>query len=155
MPSIPLWVLGKNFTSLTIRQQMVGADGTLTDGGAGATNILAFKDGFTFTNATVREQISPDNAMIVHNVILEDELSASVNLLLPNVGGDPHPVLTLFQSSDIYKLVFGFGSGGSAKTHTVYMGRGDMTITSTGKGAARIEFTLTSIDAGNDTWGIA
>jgi len=155
MPSIPLWVLGKNLTALTIRQQTVGADGALTDGGSGATSLLPFKDGLTFNYSGVLEEVGADNSTIANNVLLMDQLSMSINTLLPNVGGDPHPLVTLFKANSHFKVVMTFGTGGSAKTHTLYFIRENVTLNSTGRSAWRCEATLASVDASTDTWGIA
>lgn len=155
MPSIPLWVLGKNLTALTIRQQTVGADGALTDGGSGATSLLAIKDGLTFNSSAELENIGADNATIANNVILQDDLSMTINALMPNIGADPHPLVTLFKANSHFKVVMTFGTGGSAKTHTLYFVRGNTSISSVGRGAFKVEATLASVDAGVDTWAIA
>lgn len=155
MATIPIWVLGKNWTAVTIRQQTVGTDGALTDGGSGATALTNLKQGLEWTVTPVEEEINADNSTRMHMVTVADQYAASIDLLMPNVGGDPHPVATLFNANEIFKLVFTYGTGGSAKTWTWYGKRGPLTITSQGRGAARLSFQLSSIDAGSDTVAIA
>lgn len=155
MPSIPLYVLGKHLTAFTIREQTVGADGALTDAGAAATSLLAIKEGISLNSAAELENIGPDNDLIENNVILQDGLSMTINVLLPNVGGDPHPLITLFRANSHFKVVLTFGRGGSAKTHTMYFVRNTVNINSAGRGAWKCEATLASVNVGVDTWGIA
>ncbi|TXH19681.1 MAG: hypothetical protein E6R03_00225 [Hyphomicrobiaceae bacterium] len=154
MPNIPLWLTGKHFTSMVMRRQAVGTDGALTNAGSDVT-LTNYKNGFEFSIDPTVENINADNSTWEHEVIVADALRASVDLLMPHVGGDPNPVLAEFLAADIYKFTWVYGSGTSQKTQVAYMKRGPIRTNSTGRGAVKVSFELGPVDAGASTFAVS
>lgn len=155
MPSVPLWVLNKHFTAINVTPQDVAANGALTDDSGGAISLINFKTGMEFAVEPVEEEIAPDNSAWENMVTTHDRLVFSLDLLQPNIGGDPVPMLTAYLNFEYFKVVFTFGSGLSATTVTFYMKRGRKGISSSGRGAARGQVTFSSIDVGASTLAVS
>ena len=149
MPTIPVWLLGKNVTAVSITgQALTGA--TLADSGS-AVALLAKTQGINHSITPELQEINSMNSTRQNNVILSDGFQFTINCLMVNDGTDPAPLRTLVNTFDYLKVVFTKGSGGSAETYTAYCVRGAYNEDMQGRGAGICSLVLEAIDAGSST----
>lgn len=146
-PNIPNWLKGRDFTSLILRRQAVAANGELSNAvGSSDVELAASKVGFEYRLSPEHADLSVDNATVKHHVILVDDYQISMRVQMPNIGGDPHPILTEILQGDIFKLTFVYGATAAKDTHIIYGVRGEYGEMHTGKSASVASFDLLAID---------
>ena len=149
MPTIPLWMLGRHLVSVVLVGQNTSTAGALTDSTRTAT-LTAVVNGLDHARTPTKAEINALNTTREHNVVLSDGFTLNLNILQVNNGSDPSPLSTLTFTDDYFKATFVKGTGGSAKTTTMYLSRGAYNEGFQGRGSQIASLALDSIDTGTD-----
>jgi len=148
--TIPLWLLGKHFTVVSITPQTVSNVGALSNGTA--VNLTRLKTSLSINIDPQKEAINDDASLWEHNVVLADSFSFSLEVLMTNVNGvSPNKLYDAIAASDICKLICTFGSGTALRTHTLYGSRSGYSFSSAGRGSVRETISFDSVDTGTST----
>jgi hypothetical protein len=147
---IPLWLLGKDFTVVSITPQTVSNVGVLSDGTA--VTLTRLKTSLSINIDPQKEAINDDASLWEHNVVLADSFSFSLEVLMTKVNGtSPNKLYDALAASDICKLIVTFGAGTSTRTHTLYGSRSGYSFSSAGRGSVRETLSFDSVDTGTGT----
>lgn len=147
MPSIPVWLLAKNITAVTVTPQSVGANGALT--GATAIPLAAKLRDLDDELETQTEEINPITSGRLNNVPVADGYRCAIEFLGVNDGNDPDPMMTAWLSYDIFKIAYTIGTAsGSVKVKTIYGCRARKSFKTQGKGAPQLRFEILCVDVG-------
>lgn len=146
MPSIPIFVLAKHITAVALTPQVVASNGALSNGSPIAVQALLRDLDVEFESQT--DEINPITSGRLNNVLIADGYRAAIEVLGANIGADPDPIMASILSADIYKLAYTHGSGGSARTTTIYGVRARKITKTQGRGALAFRFELLCVDVG-------
>lgn len=147
MPTIPMWLIGRQVTVLTLTAQDVSAAGVLSNNIGGAKDIKVRLNAISLSMDVETEEINSVVSDRVHNVILANAQRLTLEEILVNDGSSAVSHLADFALAfDVGKVIFTRG----AKTWTVYGMRGaySESVNSRGKVVATLE--LIAVDTGND-----
>lgn len=148
--TIPMWLLGKDFSVVSITPQTVSNAGVLSDGTA--IPLTRLKTSLSVNIDPQKEAINDDASGWEHNVVLADSFSFSLEILMTNKQGtSPNKLYDAIKLSDICKLIITFGSGTSLRTHTIYGSRSGYSFSSAGRGSVRETLSFDSVDTGVST----
>lgn len=146
MPSIPVFLLAKNITAVTVTPQSVAANGALT--GATAIALAAKLRDLDDELETQTEEINPITSGRLNNVPIADGYRCAIEFLGVNDGTDPDPMMTAWLAYDIFKIAYTIGSGTSVKVKTIYGCRARKSFKTNGKGAPSLRFEILCVDVG-------
>ena len=144
--SVPIYLRGRNLTSVILTPQTIGTAGALSDGTP--VTITTTVDGLQFQLNAQNENISAVNSAKANYVNTEDEFTATLRVIKVNDTTDPDKLQAAIITHDLFKLAWTEGTGGSAKTVTVYGTRGPLDTGIEGKGKQTSTLTFQSVDAG-------
>lgn len=147
MPSIPVWLVAKNITAVTVTPQTVAANGSLSDGTpiALAAKLRDIDDELE----TQTEEINPITSGRLNNVPIADGYRCAIEFLGVNDGNDPDPMMTAWLASDIFKIAYTIGTAsGSVKVKTIFGCRSRKSFKTNGKGAPQLRFEILCVDVG-------
>lgn len=150
MATIPLWVLGKNVTGVTVTPQTVDAAGLLADGSPlSCTGKLR---SIRLASNPRQREVSPMDTGREHTVNVKESNSITITELLSYATGAVNVIQTVItnSSTDVFKFVF-IRAG---KTWTFY-GRRGPAGEAVDEGEDVMELTLTMVDPGVANPGIA
>lgn len=150
MPTIRPWMLGRNLTSVLLTPLTIGTAGTTTEGTV--VTLTTVTEGITEQLTPDVEDIRPVNSTKAHHVPVSDSFTIELPIIKVNDGGDPNPLKTAFLAYDYFKLAWTEGTGGSAKTVTLYASRGPLGSGIQGYGKQVASASFNSVDAGGTTW---
>lgn len=147
---IPLWLLGKHYSSIVITAQVPNTAGVLSNSTvtAGSVTVTRVKSSLAFNINPIKEEINDDASVWANNVVLADDASMTIGIKAVNDGTDPDKFYGAIAAHDYFKAVFTYGTGASARTVTFYGSRGEFSHNASGRGNTDISLTLDLIDTG-------
>jgi hypothetical protein len=148
MAAIAVYQKGQNLTSVVLTQQVVAANGGLTDAiEPNIYDLTAVIEEVDLSLNTNLEEVSPVNAAIENYHAVIDTLSLRLNVLTVNDGNDPNELAKGFWSgSYYYKMVYVVGTAtGSIETNTIYVIAEDLQTGVRGKGRQIATLTMRPI----------
>lgn len=138
--AVPTWLLGRHLTAVSLTPQTVSGAGVLTAGTA--KTLTAFINRCKLRSTPLLENVGPVNKTRANNVILEDDFTLEIEVLLSYNG--ENPLATLVTTADYFTGAF--TRGGQAWTCTVIRGEFDDGVENQGKNTSSI--TLHCADNG-------
>lgn len=151
MASIPVWMLGKHLTAVTIYPQTIGTAGALTD--ASTKALTAVIDSLSLSISPNLENINAVNVNRANNVVIEDDVSLNLSIIEVNNTGDPSVLGTVVLSNDVFRCVFTKGTAtGSQATWQTYASRGNYQEGVQGKGKQIATLELHVVDTGSTSY---
>lgn len=151
--AIPLYQLGRHLQTVILTPQTVGTAGALSDGTP--VTLSTVMSGLDESLTANLENVSAVNSTRANNMKTEDDFEVTLRILKVNNSSDPNPLKTAVLSADVYKLAISEGTGGSAKTSTMYGQYSSMRTGFSGKGGQIAELTLAQVDNGTATYAVS
>ena len=146
MAAVPVWLLGRHLTAVTLTQQSVAADGTLTPGtGSAIKTLTALCNRVKLRSNPMLEDVGPVNKTKANNVILQDDFTLEIEVLLKSSG--ENPLAAAVTASDYFVCVF--TRGGQTWTQTVVRGEFDDGVENQGKNTSTLVLHCADISATN------
>lgn len=151
MATIPVWLKGKDLTTVTIYPQTVGTAGALTDASTKALTTVV--DSIQLNMNPTLENINAVNVPRANNVVVEDDGSLTLSIIEVNNASDPDPLGLVIQTADYLKCTFVKGTtAGSIQTWTGYFARGAYSQGVQGKGKQVASLELHLADTGSTSY---
>jgi hypothetical protein len=146
MATIPLWLLGRHLTAVTLIPQTVNATTGVLSAGTTQTLTVVTKS-ITIRREPQSEDIRPVNSSVVNNVNHSDDSTLDLTILLrQGVGAIArNQIEDAIAASDYFQANFTSG----AKAWSGYFTRGTSTDGVTNYGANEASITLRQIDVGS------
>ena len=154
MATIALKQLGRHLTSVVITGQTISTAGVLSDSTNVAT-LTAKMEGLDESLEANLEEISSLNSVKDNYVVTSDSFSGTLEIQKVNDSTDPNPLRTLWGLHDNFKLAWTEGTGGSAKTVTMYIVRERMGASFRGKGKQIASLSFRNADTGTDWYTVS
>ena len=148
MAQIPVPLIGKNVTSVTLTGQSVSANGTFSNGSS--YNVSLKWQNVAYAINPVREEINAQNTGYLNEVIIAYGSSAHLEIYKVNDGTDPDVLFPLIYNYSYVLLQWVEGSAsGSTQTFSYYGVLGEFQSGFQGRGKQIASLELGPCDIGS------